>query len=177
MRQTFFRACALSVLLVVMQQISGALFAWRMLSLTEMPLVILIFMVALGTRHQMIILTAYLTGTLLDFWSASGFGTIALSLTLTVYISLQIFHRMLTNKSVSAMIILGIAATLIYRILIFLFNLIQFLKEPELILRFFIDSGMRGGIQIITHSVILLLLFVWSRLFSKRLHPHYVHSS
>lgn len=177
MRQTFFRACLWSLLLIVLQQIFEVLFAWRTLSLTEFSLVILIFMIALGVEQRLILFSACLTGFLLDFWSASGFGTIALALILTTFISLQIFHRMLTNKSMGALIILGITATLMYRILVFLFNLTQFLKEPELIWRAFVDSGMRGGLQIIAHSVILLFLFTGSRLFSRRLHPLYVHSS
>lgn len=159
------------------QQVFGVLFAWHTLSLTEFSLVILIFMIALGMEQKLILFSACLTGFLLDFWSASGFGTIALALTLTTFISLQIFHRMLTNKSMSALLILGITATLTYRILIFLFNLTQFLKEPELILRALVDSGMRGGLQVIAHSLILLLLFTGSRLFSRRLHPLYVHFS
>ncbi|MBI5229695.1 MAG: hypothetical protein HY981_00075 [Candidatus Magasanikbacteria bacterium] len=177
MRRIFFSACMLSLALVILQQAANTLFAWRTLSLTEVSLVILIFMIALGVEHRLILLSACLTGITLDLWSASGFGTIALALTLTTYMSIHIFHRMLTNKSLSALLILGIISTIMFRTLIFLFNIFQFLKEPHLIGRALIDSGMRGGLQIIAHSMIFLLLFAWSRLFSRRLHPHYVHPS
>ena len=163
--------------MIILQQAGGALLTWQTMSLTEIPVIILVFMIVLGMESRLIMLIACLTGILLDLWSASGFGTIALSLTLTAYASLNIFHRMLTNKSLSALLILGVGSTILYRVFIFLINLTQFLKDPGLIWSALLDSGMRGGLQIVAHSIILLLLFMGSRLLNKRLHPHYVHSS
>lgn len=178
MRQHFFiRVVALSVFLLVIRQISGVFLAWRLLPLTEMPLIVLVFMVAIGAEQKLILLAAGITGIFLDFWSASGFGINAPALTLTVFFSARIFQKMLTNKNAVALILLGAAATWIYRFLIFLFTLDQFLKEPELVWRVFVDSAWRGGLNTITHSIILLLLFAVSRLFSKRLHPNYIRTT
>ncbi|HBW73917.1 MAG: hypothetical protein UX10_C0024G0006 [Candidatus Magasanikbacteria bacterium GW2011_GWA2_45_39] len=177
MRHTLFQAFFLSFILIIAQQISSVLFAWHIIPLTEISLVILVFIIALGTENKLILLTACFTGLLLDLWSPSGFGTIALALTLTLSISIEIFHRALTNKSLSALLILGVTATFTYRIIIFLINSTQFLKNPESVWKALLDSMMKGGVQAVTHSMFLLILFVGSRLVSKRLHPHYVHSS
>lgn len=177
MKHLLFRAFLLSLLLFIAQQICGVIFSWHMFSLAEAPLVILVFMIILGMEPRLILITSCFTGLLLDVWSPSEFGTIALALTLTSFVSLHIFHRALTNKSLSALLILGVVSTFTYRLLIFLIGLINFLKNPDSIWRALADSILRGGGQAIIHSLILLTFFFINRLISRRLHPHYVRSS
>ena len=177
MKKTLLFAFFWSIILSTMQQVTAVIFSWRTLPLLEMPLITLVFMIVLGVNFRLIIITSCLTGFFLDLWSGSNFGAIMASLTFTILISFKIFQYLLTNKSILALLILGTLATILFRLLIFLINLADFLKTPELIYITLAEMSIRSIIQIAFHSIVLLLFFLITRILSKHFHHHYLRMS
>ncbi|MBI5071860.1 rod shape-determining protein MreD [Candidatus Falkowbacteria bacterium] len=159
--EVFGKALAI-VLLVLFQASFIAALPWPA-NYFNLVLSILIFITVILNFRQALWFALF-SGLILDLFSFSNFGTLAITLLLVTSILNVLFRNFFTNRSFYSLIILGLIGNLIYIFLLLIFNFLFFvLGAAENLEKFSSRSNIFGfGWQIIfsiSFSAILFLAF------------------
>lgn len=142
---------------------------------------ILVFLIFISVTSSFLlgILHAFALGIFLDLYSGSNFGIFTFCLAATLMVICFIFNQWFTNKSLYALIGLTAAATILYRLLIYFFELAGYFSQSQnfgLIKQFSLSVVNELSVQIIANAFFSFLLFVVFHRWSRRFKAVYVET-
>lgn len=114
---------------------------------------------------------AVFSGLIIDLFSFLNFGTMVCVMLLTVISVNGLFNNFFTNRSFYSLIILGFLGSVIYFILLFVFNLAFFISGAANNLdKFFTAANLYGSLwQAVFNVFLLAVLFIVFNFVSKKL--------
>ncbi len=134
----------------------------------NLTLAVLLFLLFLNIRFSTIIFLALWTGLLTEVMSITPFGIFTISLVITLVLSNALFVYLFTNRSLPALLALGIFSTLIFKAIFFSVALSLLIKST--ILSFsFLDYFSVVFWELILNLSFLTVFYILVRRFSKRL--------
>lgn len=135
--------------------------------------VALVFLIFLCVVYRFSLGTIYglVVGFFLDLYSALPFGAMLVGFSITLYVVFKIFEHLLTNKSFYTFLGLNLIASLIFSLIVYVYQVIVLLNETkDLILikqisLFAIDNLLW---QLLFNAILAVILFFIFHLFSRR---------
>lgn len=136
--------------------------------MAQIFLVLLLFLLFIS-RPTYVFWLALLAGFFLELFSASAYGLLSASWMLGLFGSFFLFSYFFTNRSLPALLILGLCGTLLFRIIFLILNLIMMIKTDINFSYTFGDYLIVTLKEAIYNTILLFFLFTIANRFSRRL--------
>lgn len=136
--------------------------------MVQIFLVTLLFLLFVS-RPVYVFWLALLAGFFLELFSASAFGLLSASLILGLFGSQLLFSYFFTNRSLPALLILGLCGTLLFRFFFLILNLIIMIKTDTNFSYTLGDYFIVTLKEIFYNIIFLFILFTGANHFSRRL--------
>ncbi len=137
-------------------------------SALNLILVILLFLIFLNVRFSTVIFLALWAGFLTELMSVTPFGIFSISLILTLILSNAVFIYLFTNRSLPALLALGVFSTLIFKAIFFLTALLMSIKSTALAFSF-LDYFSAVFWELLLNLSFLIIVYILARRFNKKL--------
>lgn len=131
-------------------------------------LTILLFLIFFS-RFSLALWLALLGGLLLELFNAAPFGVLTAALLISLSLSSLLFNYFFTNRSLPALLALGLCGTLIYHLIFFFLNLLFSLKLPLLFSLSISDFTPVLLWSLLFNNLLLVIIFLIAGRFSKKL--------
>lgn len=137
-------------------------------SALNLTLAVLLFLLFLNVRFSAVLFLALWVGLLTEVMHITPFGIFSVSLIFTLVLSNAVFIYLFTNRSLPALLALGIFSTLTLRAIFFLATLLISVKSTLLSFSF-LDYLSAIFWELILNLAFLVIFYILTRRFSKRL--------
>lgn len=134
----------------------------------QLAFLILLFLL-LTLRLSTVLWTGLILGLAMELYTVTPFGLLTSALLLSLILIHWLFAYFFTNRSLPALLMMGAAGTLIFRILFLIFNILATVKSAFGLSFDWRDYFLVTLWETATNTLLLLIIFTIAKRFNKRL--------